>query len=489
MKEVRQISLNGIVFFIEEDGYIALKKYIGNLEHYYADKEGGKEIIEDIQIRFAELLLEKRTYQGQAVTLSNIEDVISILGYPDNFEAEEPEQSKRKDAPSSQKYRRLYRDLEDSRLGGVCSGLSYYFGINVLVFRLIFLFLGICSVGFWTLVYIILWLVIPSAKTTQQRYEMKGEALNIEDIEQKIKDGVNEAGEKIKNFANNNADSIKNTGHELYSVGKNIFKFVAKLLGVCLICISVYAIVMLVLTWFFPLSSFFGIEKDYNHFFIHEIFPIFGLNDMTSYLCFLCILAPVIMLLFLGMIFLISKIRKAVSFMFLTTFILWIVLCIFLGVGAFAFIKSRETNNVCETTEISIPVSAQNIVIKPDHAIISGKTLKLRFNKWCLLIQHENSQNQVYGITDINRNIIYTDDTNVVIRVLKRNFKEGQIYEIQEDIKVEDSIIYIPSSFRLEDNYWSGEKINVQLLIPKWKQVTIDESFTRKRYRYYIDFD
>ena len=63
MKEVRQISLNGIVFFLEEDGYFALKKYINNLEQYYADKEDGKEIIEDIQMRFSELLLEKRTFE------------------------------------------------------------------------------------------------------------------------------------------------------------------------------------------------------------------------------------------------------------------------------------------------------------------------------------------------------------------------------------------------------------------------------------------
>ncbi|MDR1182619.1 MAG: PspC domain-containing protein [Bacteroidales bacterium] len=488
MKEVRQISLNGIVFFVEEDGYIVLKRYINKLEQYYAGKEDGKEIIEDIQIRFSELLLEKRTFQGQAMTLSNIEEVIAILGYPENFETEETGQSKQQNAQSDKKHKRLYRDPENALLGGVCSGLSYYFGIDVVIFRLIFVILGLFSVGFWLFVYVILLLIIPSAKTTQQRYEMKGEALNIEDIEQKVKDGINETGERIKKFADNNASAIKKTTDGIYSVVKSLVKFIVRAFGFIMVFTAICVIIALTVIWFLPYSSFFGTGGEYINLCVHEMFPFFGLNGVASLLSFTVILLPFVLLFVLGVIFLITRMRKTSAFMMFGIFLLWVVLLVFVGIGLANFIEHRQTNAFSETTEISIPVSAQNIIIKPNHEIISGKTAKVQlFNKYSLFVQQENNQNHIYGITNIGRNIIYTDDTNVVIRVLNRNFKEGEIYEFQKDIKVEDSVIYIPSLFQLKNNYWSGERIDIKLLIPKQKQVVIDETFAGKRYRYCVE--
>jgi phage shock protein PspC (stress-responsive transcriptional regulator) len=489
MEEVRQVSLNGTVFFVEEDAYIALKKYINKLERYYANKEDGKEIIEDIQIRFSELLLEKRTFQGQAMTLSDIENVISILGYPENFETEESGQSKSQNAQSSYRNKRLYRDCENAILGGVCSGLSYYFGIDAVIFRLIFIGLGIFSLGFWGFIYVVLWSIIPLAKTTQQRYEMKGKALNIEEIEQKIKDGINEAEEKIKNFTNNNADTIKNTTNRIYSIVKNICKFIIKTFGFCLLFVAVCGIAMLVLTWFLPFSFFFEAGEEYSISCVHRIFSLFGLNDMASLLCFIAALLPLVLILLLGIVLLVIKIRKTMFLMILGIFMLWIAILVFLGLGVTSFIAERETSRITETVEISIPVSSQNIIVKPDQKIVSSETAKLQFNRWRLLIHHKNNQNHLYGIADINRDIIYTNDTNVVIRVSKRNFKDGEIREFQKNIRVDDSIIYIPTLFQLKDNHWSGEKINVQFLVPNSKQFIIDDAFRKRHYGYYIDFD
>ncbi|MDR2408197.1 MAG: PspC domain-containing protein [Bacteroidales bacterium] len=489
MEEVRQISLNGIVFFVEEDAYVALKKYINNLEKYYANKEDGKEIIEDIQIRFSELLLEKRTFQGQAMTLSNIEDVIFILGYPENFETEESGNYKSQNAQSSYRNKRLYRDSESAILGGVCGGLSYYFGIDAVIFRLIFIGLGIFSLGFWGFIYVVLWVIIPLARTTQQRYEMKGEALNIEEIEQKIKNGINEAEAKIKNFANNNADTIKNTSNKIYSVAKNICKFIIKIFGFCLLFASVCGIATLILTWFFPFSLFSQAGEGYSSFGVHGIFSFFGLNDIASLFCFITALLPLVLLFLLGIVLLITKIRKAMFFMILGIFILWIVMFIFVGLGIFSFIAERERSHITETVEISIPVSTQNIIVKPDKEIVSSETTKLQVNKWCLLIRHENNRNHFYGIANVNKDIIYTNDSNVVIRVSKRNVNDEQIHEFQKNIRIEDSIIYIPSLFQLKDNHWSGEKINIQFFVPRSKRFIIDDAFIRRHYGYYIDFD
>ena len=69
--------------------------------------------------------------------------------------------------------RRLYRDADSRVLGGVCSGMGAYFNIDVVIFRILFV-LSVFMGGAGVLIYIILWIVVPKAKTTAQKLEMKG---------------------------------------------------------------------------------------------------------------------------------------------------------------------------------------------------------------------------------------------------------------------------------------------------------------------------
>ena len=489
MKDIKQVSLNSVVFYVEEDGYIALKQYIENLERYYADKENGKEIVEDIQIRFAELLSEKRTFTEQAITLSNIEAVIAVLGYPDSFEAEENRSFKQQEIPPNKKRKQLYRDLENAKIAGVCSGLSHYFGIDVWVFRLIFIFLGIFSAGFWLFVYIVLWFILPAAKTTQQRYDMKGEALNIEDIEQRVKNVVNEAESKIrdftnkkkvKDFANNSTENFKNTANEISSGAKNLFNFLAKLFGFCLAFTSICAITAILLLWFFPTSSFFSIEKEYSIFYLREIFTVFGLNNLAFFLILTCILLPFIFLLLSGISLITSKLRKAMSVVVLTTFILWIVLSVFVGIGIITFIGNKSIPQTIEPVTIEFPVSTQSIIIKPhpDMTIQKAGT-RVRFFNRNLYIKSENNRHQIYGIPNFSYALKETNDSIILVRVLT-NFSD-ELFDFQNNIKLEDSIIYIPSLFHFKNNHWSGEVMRVEVSVPKGIHLRVEEPFLREK--------
>jgi phage shock protein PspC (stress-responsive transcriptional regulator) len=477
MKDIRQVSLNSVVFYVEEDGYIAIKQYIDNLERYYADKEGGKEIIEDIQIRFAELLSEKRTFTEQAITLQNIEDVIAVLGYPDNFEPEENKESKQQESPLGKKRKQLYRDLENARLAGVCSGLSYYFGIDVWIFRLAFICLGIFSVGTWILVYLILWFVIPLAKTTRQRYEMKGEALNIEDIEQRVKSGIHEAEAKVRNFASKNADNIRETANEISSSAKNIFKIIGKIFGVCFIFASVCAILVIVLAWYLPIpSSFIKIDDGISIFCVNEILPVFGLNPIASFLLLMCVLLPFILLLLSGIVFLTSELRRKMGVTILIGFMVWIVLTVFVVIGTVMFVKNIETNNTSTEKEINFSFSSQNIVIKPQPDVLF-RDKGVRFFGENIFIKSENKQTKIYGIPRLDYTFKETNDSIVTVRVLKMNCNEKTMCEFQNNIKMEDSILYMPSLFNLEKGYWSGEKMYVELSVPKGTQFIVEPPF------------
>ena len=483
MENIRQISLNGIVFNVEEDGYIVLKKYIDNLGKYYADKEDGKEIVEDIQIRFSELLLEKRTFENKAITLADIEGIIAIMGSPENFEAETDNKQESQKTESSKKRKRLYRDKENARIAGVCSGLSHYTGIDAWLFRLLFVVLGLFSLGFWMLVYIIFWFIIPSAETTMQRYEMKGEALNIEDIEQKIKTGATEAGEKVKSFVNNNADTVKKTANEISSVGKSIFSILGKIFGLIFIFTAICGIGITLAIWYFPISSVFTENYTDSFFSIKHVFIVLGLNNTASILCLLCVIIPMILMLFVGVALLFSKTRKLLFVTTFSFFILWVILSIFVGIGIVFYTGEWKVSETMERYEEKIPMKSQNIIIKSSVGSSLESEGKIQYSLFgeLTLVSSKDMPNQIYGITNFSRDIIYTNDTNVIIQITKESSTHEHASQIDFPIEFKDSIIYIPSFFPLKNNCWKGESVHVQLFIPHGKHVSLDKSFTIAR--------
>ncbi|NBW36059.1 MAG: PspC domain-containing protein [Cytophagia bacterium] len=89
--------------------------------------------------------------------------------------------------------KKMYRDSETKVLGGVSSGIAAYFGIDVVVVRILFL-ISFFFFGTGILLYIILWVVLPEAKTVTERMQMQGEPVTLSNIESNIKKNINEDG-------------------------------------------------------------------------------------------------------------------------------------------------------------------------------------------------------------------------------------------------------------------------------------------------------
>ncbi|PRY12695.1 phage shock protein C (PspC) family protein [Pontibacter ummariensis] len=86
--------------------------------------------------------------------------------------------------------KKLFRDPEDKKLGGVASGIAKYFGVDVAVIRILFLvsiFLG----GFGVILYIVLWIAMPEAVTLTERMQMQGDPVTLSGIERTLKDNLN----------------------------------------------------------------------------------------------------------------------------------------------------------------------------------------------------------------------------------------------------------------------------------------------------------
>ena len=152
MKKIININLSGRVIPIEDSAYEKLQAYIESLRRYFSNEEGRDEIINDIESRIAELMNDKVRKGSDCITEMDVEEIISSIGRPEDFEAAEKETagaaSQQKQESAKQQFQshtyttvnrgRLYRNTDDKIIGGVCSGLANHLGIDPTILRIIF---------------------------------------------------------------------------------------------------------------------------------------------------------------------------------------------------------------------------------------------------------------------------------------------------------------------------------------------------------------
>lgn len=184
MEKTTQITIASTVFSLTESAYAKLAAYLERLQKHFANEAEGAEIIRDIESRIAEKLLHKK---DSIITETDITALVAEIGEGSEFEDErEPDES------AAASYKKLYRDVDNAIVGGVCSGIAAYFDIDVWIPRLLFLF-SIFFGGLGIMLYIILWILIPAAKSTSQKLEMRGHAVTLESISRTVREGVEEA--------------------------------------------------------------------------------------------------------------------------------------------------------------------------------------------------------------------------------------------------------------------------------------------------------
>ncbi len=213
MKKTLTINLNGTVFHIDEDAYEALSSYLDELTRQLASEDGSQEILEDIEARISELFAERLRYGMQVVRLYDVRDIIAVMGQPEQIadsssvvneangaegaaetvkaETVDAEAEGSQDASNMKAGpKRLLRAVDDRVIAGVCSGLGWYTGLDRWIFRALFITAFLLGYGFPLILYIILWIILPEARTLAQKLQMRGIAPTVENIRQAVNDGV-----------------------------------------------------------------------------------------------------------------------------------------------------------------------------------------------------------------------------------------------------------------------------------------------------------
>lgn len=218
MNEIKKCSLAGISFTFETDAFATLSQYIQSLNDAYRNDPDGEEIVADIEARIAELILSAVPAEA-IVTRPLVLNIIKQLGSAEEIDNEQPDhESEPRQAETTDQNgnpripRRLYRDMQNNKLGGICAGIANYFDTDPTWIRLaalapIFIWLfgeiNLLWMG-WIegfagqltalviLGYIVMWFTIPPASTARQKLEMRGERITTDSIRENVQNPTSE---------------------------------------------------------------------------------------------------------------------------------------------------------------------------------------------------------------------------------------------------------------------------------------------------------
>jgi len=486
MKKTFTINISGSIFHIDEDAYEKLQVYLRSINAHFGASEEGREIIADIESRISEIFNEKLSSKDQVVTETMIDEVVTIMGKPEEiFEIDNDEEEVVSDTKKARRRRRLFRDPDHRVFGGVASGISAYFGIDVVVIRLIFVLLFFLGYGFSFVLYIILWIVVPKANTTAQKLEMKGERVNISNIEKSIKDEYQEVKENFDNMREKRGPQVRDgfdKGVDLAgSALRLVLKIVLIVLGLGLIITGFFALLSFLASVIFTTTMIGGPFSvlDMPGMMVPEMF-FTGIGiKLFSLGLILVIGIPLVMLMFIG-IKLLVKFKTNNKAIGLTALALWlggIILMISVGLTqAKSYISSGTTHS---DTEVLDNFDTNTLYLRAEKNIDFDSRDAADIDGVKVIVQDD--EKLVLGEPTLDIEKSHSGNFELILKKKSRGRTHGDAVENAEEIKYSwkqvDSLVIFDEYFTLPiGDKWRNQKLQIILKVPEGKAVFLDKS-------------
>lgn len=489
MKKTVIININGIVFHIDEDAYERLSGYLSSLNHYFGSSAEGGEIIADIEARIAELLQPKLSENKQSITIEDVEEILSLLGSPEDIAASDNASYENEAGPETQYTsrrisRRLYRDVENSTLGGVCSGLGAYFDIDPVIFRIIFIALIFAGVAL--IVYPILWIVVPAARTSAQKLEMRGKDINVSNIERTVREEFNQ----IKKNMDKPGSPMNRVGgffREFFDflgvLLKGILNVLRYIFGALLIMIAITFAVGIIGALYF---KNFAIDGEFNEYFssaqdfLYNI--VSPLNaDTMLFLAFIILVLPIVGLIYLGLKLLI-RFEARQKWVVLVLSVVWILSIVSFTVMMFNEADNfRSENEVKEVAALTAPSGKTLYVSTPATSEKEEDFLEF-FSHSRLFFPLKKDQKEDYaGILHID--VEKTNSATPEIQIIREARGEDRSEALESAKKItvtytqKDSLLEIDPFFRVpNDKRWKFYYTKVVIRLPLGTKIYFDEN-------------
>ena len=501
MNKTVSINLAGIFFHIDEDAYQNLKNYFKAIKKSLQNSEGESEILADIEGRVSELFSERIKSSQQVISNKEVDEIVSIMGQPEDYKIDEalfeesPEQEK-----SDIHKRRLFRDSDGAYVGGVSAGLGHYFGIDPLLIRLVWVLL-IFGAGMGPLLYVILWILIPAAKTTAEKLAMMGKSVTISNIEKKVQEefeNVKASLERVKNSVN--SDKINDLGSTIQSKSRSffetlcdiamfLFKLFFKAIGLLFIVVSISSLI-----GFFISLLTVGIADavhfpglDFADLVYSSTLPLW----LVSILALLIAGIPIVFLLLLGLRMVSSRAPQLNRYTKLALLGVWIIVLITL-ITLSLKLASDYRINASVTEQSELPVTSQDTLFLE----MKGNPLYSKY------LYRDNDLEIIYDTQNTKR--IYGSNVRLIVRSTKDSIgsisvekialgsdyfnAKNRAEKLEYDYEFKNNTLFLNGYFLTDiDNKYRGQNVEVILTLPIGSVLFPDEntySFHRNTSKY-----
>lgn len=491
MNKTVNMNLGGFFFHIDEDAYQKLNRYFDAIRASLS-KEGRDEIMNDIESRVSELFSEKLTNSKQVLSLKDVDDVIAIMGQPEDYKIEDDASANTNYAyGASGRTKKLYRDKETGIVAGVCTGLGHYFGIDPVWIRIALVVLFFAS-GTGLLAYIIMWAIVPEAVSTSEKLEMKGEPINISNIEKKVKEEFESVSDKFKNadytqMGENVRTGAQRVGSSLGDIIITIMKVFAKFIGALMVFISAISLIAVIIA---SVVMVFSSSLSENTAFNNITTPL-GIE--TPYwiqgVLFLIVAGiPLFFMLILGLKILVNNLKSIGNTIKYSLLAVWLI-----ALGIAITLGFKEANQIAIDGKI---VEKRNI------PITSNDTLKVKFvyndffakdveDKNYISIKQDSTGHEVIYSNHVSLHLKSTDKSYPYIQIERKsvgsNYKEAneRAEKIRYNFKIVNNELILDNYFLTDSkNKLRDQEVEIYLYLPNGIVYYPDSSVTN-----YLDGD
>ena len=428
--------------------------------------------------------------------------MIKVIGLPDEFEidAEDTASGQSSAGRKSKSTKRLYRDPDNTMISGVCGGLGAYFHTDPVWFRLAFVILALAGVGTGVLVYIVLWAVIPLATSTAEKLEMRGEKVDLSNIEKSIREEIDNLKDKFNEFTQEAKNTYKKKSKEHRNEIDNIGSVLIRILEVFGKIVLIFVGIILLLIGVSLVAAFavaiFGIgdlfifpgPKDFHIIPYNEIaLLLFGNSNRAEFLLsgiLLFLGIPIMMMIYGGarLVFRFPGIR----YIGVVSLVLWIAgLIITAFYGAYLVREFNDEVMIKNNVVITIPKD------KPVYLRVkeSNESKKIYRHGKYISIDNEGvyfvkgKNGAFYGEPDLT--IRKSKDSTIKLRItysamgnidfVAKERAENIVYHYD----INDTLITFDRFFKVNgEKLWRGQQVWMTLEIPEGRKVDIGDNMS-----------
>lgn len=489
MEKTIKINLGGELFQIDEEAYNILKKYLQDIDSRLGHTQGGAETLEDIELRIAEIF-HSQGGQAGVITKENVDAMISIIGSPETFETSGETRETGHPVYTANQRKRMYRNPDDTIIGGVCSGIGEYIDIDPVWIRLLFiLFTFFFGIGF--LVYVALWISLPAARSDSQKREMYGERYYS-------RNGKGSGGSDSApgtGSVHSASSNVGNAFNEVFrAIGKVCFviaRVFLILIGICLVICGFLSLISVIMVFFFKYPDYFSTHSfGVNLFYLSDFLNYLvnpAITPWILFLGFIVLLMPLLAMIYWG-VKMIFWFRARDGIVSLIALVIWIG-----SIAALSLILFNEGISYSETAK---SVTSEVVLLShQDLYILSGhKVSELSYDKeltfdddYNIYFTNNNRNLSVSTRLNINESENNSSDLNIKKRSMGKNRMDAERkaegllynYKISGDTIFLDEYFTIPSGTK-----YSFDNVSVNLFVPQGTKIHFDKT-TENMFRYH----